>query len=117
MFFAFIMAMIALVALAIVSHMFLPVVAGAIAVGTGMWLIMIFSIIAFSVIIMGVFIATSMGVVVLAVIGAAWLIASLVLFPLVFPVLLPLFIVFLFMIFVRRRRYKKRIDAPASAEK
>lgn len=110
MFTAFLIAVIALFGLVIATHFFFPLVVGAIAFGTGMWLIMMFSIVAFAAIIMGVFVATSIGVFALAGIGFIWLLVAILLFPLVFPILVPLFVIMLFMMYVRRRQEKRKLS-------
>jgi len=115
MFTAFIIAILALFGLAIATHFFFPLVVGAIALGTGMWMIMMFSIVAFAAIIMGVFVATSVGIFALVGIGFVWLIVAILLFPLVFPILVPLFVIMLFMTYVRRRQEKRKISSTSDS--
>jgi len=103
---AFIIALIVMFGLLAMIHVAMPVFAGVIAVGTGIWAFLITSVVAFCVFIMAIFLVPIAVFYIIGVVAVAWLVLAIFALPLAFPILLPLFIVMLFVMYNRRQRKK-----------
>lgn len=100
---AFLIAIFALILILLFTHLFVPVFAGTIILGTFALLWLIGSVVAFCMLMMAVFVAAPIILFVLVSFAGVWLLASLVMLPIMFPILLPLFVVMLFMMYIPRR--------------
>lgn len=108
---AFIIALLALAGIVVLTHFFAPLLAGVIAVGTGLWVLLVLSIVAFCGVIMAIFVVPFVVIYILGVIAFAWLVLAISASAVMFPILMPLFIVLLFVIFLRKGRAKKIAQA------
>jgi hypothetical protein len=101
---AFLTATFALILILLFTHLFVPIFAGTIILGTWALIWLIGSVVAFCIFIMAVFVAGPIILYVLVAFAGIWLVAALFMLPFMFPVLLPLFVVMLFLMYIRRRR-------------
>lgn len=104
---AFIIALLAILGLVAMSHFVWPVVAGSIAVGTGVWTFLVGSIIAFCAFIMAMFVIAGVGVYIMAIFATVWFVVAVAMLPIFLPILLPLLVIVFFLTFVRRRSRDK----------
>lgn len=96
-------------------HVIFPLLlGGAVVITAGIWLIIVGSIFAFCIAIPLLFLFTSGGAIILALVLLAWTIIGIVLFPILFPILLPLFIIFLFITYYRRKQLPPPPPPPGS---
>lgn len=87
---------------------FFPMLGGIIALTAQAWAILITSVIVFCVAVMLVFVITSSGLLILGIGAFVWTLLAIALFPIIFPVLAPLFIILLFLAYIVRRQKRKR---------
>lgn len=107
MFAAFAITLLIIVAMVIAWHIAFPLLGGIIAIGAGLWAIIIAAIVVMCAAILGMFVATGIGVVLIGIIAFVFTLVTIILFPILFPVLLPLFIILLFIsIFTRNKKIK-----------
>lgn len=101
-------AIILLLVLVIGWHLAVAILGGIIVITAAPWLLIIASIVAFSIGILLLFFFTGIGIFILLGLGFIWLLLAIILFPIMFPILIPLFIIMLFVSFIRRRQKANR---------
>ncbi len=104
MFAAFAITLLIIVAMVVAWHIAFPLLGGIIAIGAGLWAIIVGVVVVMCAAILGMFVATGIGVVLLGVLAFIFTLVAIILFPILFPIILPLFIILLFIsIFMRKK--------------
>jgi len=96
-------------------HFGLPLLGGLIAITSGAWAILIASVIFLCVAIMLIFIFTGTGIFILSIFAFIWTAIAIALFPVLLPIIAPIFIIFMLISYMRRKR--KREDAQLTNKK
>lgn len=87
-------------------HILFALLGGVIAVSAIIWVMVIISIVIFCIVVLLAFIFTGFIGLGIGVIFTLWTIVTIIFFPLLFPVLLPLFIIYAFITYIRRRQQR-----------
>ena len=90
----------------VVWHFFFPIAVGAISISVGAWAFVVASVVAFCTMILLLFILSGLAVFTIGLFGFAWLVIAVMLFPFIFPILLPLFVLLIFIALVRAKKIK-----------
>lgn len=101
---AFFIALLSIGAILVASHVFFPVLAILMAAGIAVWAVVIGSVVGFCAVVMAMFLVSGAGVLAFVGIAGLWVMGALLLFPFIFPILLPLFVLVLFVAYARRQR-------------
>ena len=101
---ALIIAVAVMLVLVIGWHLIFPLLGIAVAVTASAWAIIVLSIVLFALSGLLFLIFPVIVIFIICLLAFAWLLISLMLFPFLFPVLAPLFIVLLFVAYLRRKK-------------
>jgi hypothetical protein len=88
-------------------HLLFGIFAGAVAITAAVWGVVVASVVALCVATLLLFILTSTGMLIVGLLAFVWTVLAIVFFPVVLPVLAPLFIIFLFVSYVRGKQKRK----------
>ena len=97
-----------LVALVVGWHFLFPIADGMVSITTGIWSFVVATVVIYCVAILLLFIFTGIGIFVLGIFATVWFAIAIALFPIAFPIFIPLLITVLFISYVRRRQLKKK---------
>jgi hypothetical protein len=114
---AFLTAIIILLALVIGWHLAFPIFGGIIAITATVWVLLVASVVVFSVAILLALMFTGGGIFILSLIAFIWIILAIIFFPILFPIIAPLFIILLFVSYFRRKQLKKSRPSPPPDER
>lgn len=90
-------------------HLFIPIIGGIVAFTVTAWAWLVATVIALCVAIMLAFIFTGTGIFVLGILAFIWTVLAIIFFPVLFPIIAPIFLIFLFISYMRRRSREKEI--------
>lgn len=108
---AFGITLLIIVSLVVAWHIAFPLLGGVIAIGAGLWALIVGSVVVMCGLILGLFVATGVGVILLGVAAFIFTLLAIILFPILFPILLPIFITILFISYFTRKKKNKHQDA------
>lgn len=105
---ALIVLAIIILVLVVGSHLLLPLFGVVVAMTAIAWAFLVGTIVLFSLGVLLFFLLPWIAILVLCVFAFVWLVVAIALFPFLFPILAPIFIIFLFVAFMRRRSTKEQ---------
>ena len=100
----FFLAMMYISAVVVMAHVLFPLLAYLMAAGMVAWATVISSVTGLSAVVVGLFIVSGAGVFVMISLVGLWMLGALMIFPFVFSILFPLFVLVLFVAYAQRRR-------------
>lgn len=103
---ALIISLVAMLVLILAWHIIFPFIGVAVAIGAAAWALIIVTIVVMCVAILLFFILSGIGIVVISIIAAAWVLMSIILFPFLFPLFVPILILLLCIAFLCRRKLR-----------
>jgi len=101
---ALLFTLLALVVVIIGWHLFFPFLGALIVFTAGAWAALIVSVVILCVAILLAFVFAGAGIFIFGIIAFIWVILAITLFPIIFPVVAPLFIIFLFISYFCRKK-------------
>lgn len=113
---AFLITLLLILAVIIGWHMFFPLLGAAVIAFTATaWGVLLASVIVLCVAIMLIFIFAGAGFFIIGIGAFVWVVLAIALFPIIFPIVAPLFIIFLFLSYWQRRRNRKNLPGPPTS--
>jgi hypothetical protein len=85
-------------------HLFFPFLGAVIAFTAGAWATLIASVIILCVAILLAFVFAGAGIFIFGIMAFVWVIIAIALFPIIFPIVAPLFIIFLFISYFCKKK-------------
>lgn len=105
----FLIVFVIILALMLGWHLAFPIIGGIIALSGVAWGLLVATIAVFCLGVMGLFLFSGIGLIFLVIIGLIWTVLAIAFFPILFPIVAPLFIILLFASYHRRKQLKKNL--------